>query len=136
MEDGLSFREDSPSRYRLSAPFLRSAIFRMIQPHHQHPAEIVFLIEADQIEKSITLRLCDSGHGLQIRADAERAVLQKPHPSFLFEYLRARFALRFIGIIFLRQIIGLRIVFVTGARKKSAVRGDPSGGLMKFPREN
>jgi NADPH:quinone reductase-like Zn-dependent oxidoreductase len=79
-----------------------SAIFRLIQPHHQPAAEIVIRIDGDQIEESVALRLCDSGRGLQIGADAERAILQKPHPTFLFEYLRARFTLRFIGVVFPR----------------------------------
>jgi hypothetical protein len=52
------------------------AILRLIEPHHQHAAEVTTRIEGGQIEKSITLRLCDSGDGLQIGADAERAILQ------------------------------------------------------------
>src|SRR5215475_9252571 len=98
----------------------------MVQPYHQSAAEVIFPVDADKIEERVALSLCDPGQGLQVGADAERSVLQKPHPAFLFEYMGARFASRFIGIVFLRQIIGLRIVFVTGARKKSAVRGDPS----------
>src|SRR5215475_11140747 len=77
-----------------------SAVFRLIEPHHQGAAEIVIRIDGDQIEESIALRLCDFGQGLQVGADAERAILQKSHPTFLFEYLRARFSLRFIGVVF------------------------------------
>ena len=61
----------------------------MIQPHHQPTAVVIFPIDADQIEERVALRLRDSWHGLQVGADAERAVLQQPHPAPLFEYLRA-----------------------------------------------
>src|SRR5262245_30849156 len=84
-----------------------SRIFSLIEPHHQTTAEVIFHIDAGQIEERVALRLCDSRHGLQVGADAECAVLQQPHPTLLFEYLRARFTPHFIGIVFPRQFFGL-----------------------------
>src|SRR5215510_12337113 len=86
---------------------LSSAILCLIEPHHEPATVVVIQVDADQVEERVALRLCDFGNGLQIGADAERAALQKPHPAFLFEYLRARLTLHFVGIICLRQILGL-----------------------------
>ena len=40
---------------------VRSAVFRLIEPHHQPAAEVIFPVDADQIEERVALRLCDSG---------------------------------------------------------------------------
>ena len=46
---------------RSIAADVRSAVFRLIEPHHQPAAEVIFPVDADQIEERVALRLCDSG---------------------------------------------------------------------------